>query len=84
MQLHKAKKISKLFDDHLGHVYAKEVIIRCAAAGIEVNSQTVRNVRNGFGLANLPVFNIIVEMAKEKEAAYLKAREKFKNLTTTI
>lgn len=84
MQLHKAEKICALFDEHLYHGYAKDVIELAAKAGIKTNSQSVRNVRNGFGVANLPLFNIIIELAKEKEAEYLIAKEKFKNLTTTI
>jgi hypothetical protein len=82
--LHKAQKISELFDKHLGHGYANEVVDIAADYGFEVKSQTVRSVRNGFGLANLPVLNILIEFAKEKEAERAEAQEKFKNLTTTI
>lgn len=84
MQLHKAEKISELFDKCLVHGYTNEVLSRALKVGIEANSQTIRNVRSGLGVANLPVLNLIIEVAKEKEAADLQAQEKFKNLTTTI
>lgn len=72
MQLHKAKRINDLIDNHLPKkCYAEKVIENCEALGIPISNDIVRNVKN-MRTKNSEVLNVILSIATENKKAQKK------------
>lgn len=75
MQLHNAKKIVSLLDNHLPkRSYTGEIVERCEKEGISSTSHIVKEVRH-FRTKNIQILNLIVQFAQEHEAAHNKLQK---------
>lgn len=68
MRSNKAARIVSLIDNYIPDFYTNEVIRRCKACGIVVNSQKVRNVKT-FRRSDPVILYVILEFALENKKA---------------
>ncbi|MCL6294082.1 hypothetical protein [Jejuia spongiicola] len=66
--------LKDLLINHLPKEYTAKVILKLSTNNINVDSQTVRNTKNGFS-KNILVFNAIIEIAKDYKDISNRLRE---------
>lgn len=75
MQTHIAENLSSLLDNYLPHGYSNIVALKAGKKGITVSKNTVRSVRSGLH-KNLDILDLLIEVAKEKQAVAEALTEK--------